>query len=95
MQRVLVWCSVSTLVVLTILFGYGFNASAQGTSTIKGKVTGDGNAALANVTVKAYYQENITGIIVWTYGGQATTDSGGAYTIANLDAGTYHVSFNE
>lgn len=95
MQRVRIWWSVSTLIVLTILFGYGFNANAQGTGTIKGKVTGDGNVALANVTVKAYYQENITGIIVWTYGGLATTDNTGAYTIANLNAGTYHVSFNE
>lgn len=95
MQRTLGWCSISTLLMLTIFFGYGFDVRAQDTGTIKGKVTGDGNVALANVTVNAYYQENVTGIIVWTHGGQATTDSAGAYTIANLNPGTYHVSFNE
>ena len=95
MQRVLVWCGISTLVVLTVLFGYGFQARAQATGTIKGKVTGDGNVALANVPVKAYYKEEFMGIIQWGMVGQTTTDNTGAYTISNLNAGTYHVSFNE
>lgn len=95
MQRVLMWCGISTLVVLTVLFGYGFQARAQATGTIKGKVTGDGNVALANVPVKAYYKEEFMGIIQWGMVGQTTTDNTGAYTISNLNAGTYHVSFNE
>ncbi len=95
MRRVLVWCSISTVVIFAILFGYGWVATAQSTGIILGKVTGDGNTALANVTVRAYYKEDITGIIVWTYAGQATTDDTGNYTIPNLNAGTYHISFNE
>ena len=95
MRRVLVWCSISTVVIFAILFGYGRVATAQGTGTIRGKVTGDGNASLANVTVRAYVKEDFMGIIQWSYAGQATTDGTGNYTISNLNAGSYHISFNE
>ena len=95
MQRTIVWYVTSVFVLLALLFGVGFHSYAQSTGVIKGKVTGDGNLPLANVPVKAFYQENFTGIIVWTYVGQATTDNTGAYTIPNLSVGIYHISFNE
>lgn len=95
MRRVWLWCAISTLVIVTILFGQGWRANAQSTGAIKGKVTGDENASLAGVTVKAYLQEDVMGLIIWTYVGQATSDGAGNYTIANLNAGTYHISFNE
>lgn len=95
MRRVLVWCSITTVVVFAILFGYSWVATAQSTGTISGKVTGDGNAALTNVTVRAYVKEDFMGIIQWTYAGQVTTNGTGSYTIPNLNAGIYHISFNE
>ena len=95
MQRTIVWYVTSVFVLLALLFGVGFHSYAQSTGVIKGKVTGDGNLPLANVPVKAFYQENFTGIIIWTYAGQATTDNTGTYTISNLSEGIYHISFNE
>ncbi|MCE7989954.1 MAG: hypothetical protein DYG89_53075 [Caldilinea sp. CFX5] len=95
MRRVLTGCCISAVVILIILFGKGWVANAQGGGVIRGKVTGDGNVALSNVTVRAYYKEDITGIIQWTYAGQVTTDSTGNYTISGLNAGIYHISFNE
>jgi VCBS repeat-containing protein len=95
MRRVLIGCCISTVVILIILSGYGWVANAQGTGVIRGKVTGDGNVALANVIVRAYVKEDFMGIIQWTYAGQVTTNGTGNYTISNLNAGTYHISFNE
>jgi VCBS repeat-containing protein len=95
MQRTIIGYSAGLLFLLALLFGIGFTSYAQSTGTIKGKVTGDGNVALANVIVRAYYKEDIMGIIQWSYVGEATTNGTGNYTISNLNASTYHISFNE
>lgn len=93
-RHILLWCRVSLFVVLTILVVVSFQVEAQGNGAITGKVTGDNNVPLANVVVRAYYKESTTGIN-WVYRGQAATDDTGAYTIPTLNAGIYHISFNE
>lgn len=93
MRRVLVWCSISTVVVFTILFGYGWVATAQSTGTIKGKVTDNKGQPLNEVVVSIYRREEFTGIIHWQQVLGIYTDATGVYTATNLNDGVYHVGF--
>jgi VCBS repeat-containing protein len=65
---------------------------AQTTGAIAGKVTGDGNAPVADIYVVAYRQLMPD---FWEYAAQAITDANGDYLISDLPPDTYRISFTD
>ena len=74
-------------------FVLAFSARAQDTSSITGKVTGDGGAPVENVQVVVYQSFDFTGMIFWNPIAQGTTNASGDYQVSALEGGTYRVGF--
>ncbi|GAA3537967.1 carboxypeptidase regulatory-like domain-containing protein [Nocardioides daeguensis] len=67
------------------------NALTMQYGRITGTLTGLDDGPVANVWVYAYRQ---TGADSWTYATATSTDSGGAYVLGKLAAGSYRVRFD-
>ena len=70
-------------------FVLAFSARAQGTSTITGKVTGDGDAPVVNVAVVVFHFNTVS----WEGIASDRTNASGDYQVTNLESGTYRIAF--
>jgi len=86
-------CALLFLLCSGALLLVASHTSAQGTSAIAGRVTGDGGIPLENVLVVVYAPYNDTGLIFWQEIAQGSTNATGEYLIGTLASGTYRVGF--
>ena len=74
---------------LVIALGVVPPATAAGTSSIAGKVTGPGGTGASGATVAAFAYDGAQ----WRPVGATTTDGSGAYSLTGLAGGSYRVGF--
>jgi protocatechuate 3,4-dioxygenase beta subunit len=93
MKHRLAWSGISTIMMLTLLFGYGVGTEAQSTGAISGKVTGEGGVPLQGVFVEVSHGQEYPGGITWSYITDGVTNEQGLYAIPSLVDGVYHLRF--